>query len=273
MTSDETLVALLDHVWASIDDVGRVLSEAEWKTPTEVPGWSVQDNLVHVTALEWRLLGRSDPTHSLPDGLDLAHVRNDFGRANELFVDSRRAGTGADALAEFEQVTAARLASLRAATPDDFGAPSWTPMGDGTVRDLLPFRIFDAWVHEQDMRRAVDRPGDLDGDVAETAMGRITGTLPFVVGKKVAPPDGTTVVVELHGPLAGRHAVVVEDRARPLDDPPADPTVCVRTDGETFARLACGRLDPQAVLAAGDVTFDGDATLGTRVVESLNFLF
>ena len=99
MTSDETLVALLDHVWASIDDVGGVLSEAEWKTPTEVPGWSVQDNLVHVTALEWRLLGRPDPTHTLPDGLDLAHVRNDFGRANELFVDSRRAGTGADALA------------------------------------------------------------------------------------------------------------------------------------------------------------------------------
>lgn len=271
MTSDQTLVTHLDHVWASIDDLGRGLREPEWKTPTEVPGWTVQDNLVHVTALEWRLLGRPEPTHILPDDLD--HVRNDVGRANELFVDSRRERSGADSLAEFEEVTAARLAALRAATPDDFGAPSWTPMGDGTLRDLLPFRIFDAWVHEQDMRRAVDRPGDLDSDVAHTAMGRITGTLPFVVGKKVAPPDGTTIVVDLDAPLAGRHAVLVEGRARPLDDVPTDPTVRLRTDGETFARLACGRLDPHAVVAAGDVTFDGDAALGARVVESLNFLF
>ncbi|HEV2308888.1 MAG TPA: maleylpyruvate isomerase family mycothiol-dependent enzyme [Acidimicrobiia bacterium] len=270
MTSDQELVALLDHVWGSIDDVGRGLTEAEWKTPTEVPGWTVQDNLSHVTALEWRLLGRPDPSHTISG--DLAHVRNDFGRANELFVDSRRARAGEDVLAEFEEVTAARLASLRDPAAD-FGAPSWTPMGDGTVRDLLPFRIFDAWVHEQDMRRAVDHPGDLDGDVAGTAMGRIVGTLPFVVGKKVAPPDGTTVVVDLRAPLAGRYAVAVEGRARPLDDPPSDPTVTVRTDGETFARLACGRLDPKAVLAAGDVAFDGDAALGSRIVESLNFLF
>jgi len=273
MTSDETLVAHLDHVWASIADVGRTLREPEWKTPTEVPGWTVQDNLVHITALEWRLLDRPDPAHTLPDDLDLAHVQNDFGRSNEVFVDSRRDRRGAEALAEFEEVTAARSAALHAASPDDFGAPSWTPMGDGTVRDLLPFRIFDAWVHEQDMRRAVTRPGDLDSAVARTAMDRIGATLPFVVGKKVAPPDGTTVVVELGEPLAGRHAVVVEGRARLLSDAPADPTVRIRTDGETFARLACGRLDPLVVLAAGDVRFDGDAALGRRVVESLNFLF
>ena len=271
MTSDETLVAQLDHVWASIADLGATLGEADWKTPTEVPGWTVQDNLVHVTALEWRLLGRPDPDHAVPD--DLAHVKNDVGRTNERFVDSRRSRPGAEALAEFEEVTAARSASLHAATPADFGSPSWTPMGDGTVRDLLPFRIFDAWVHEQDMRRAVDRPGDLDGPVAATAMERIVGTLPFVVGKKVAPPDGTTVVVDLRDPLGGRHAVVVEGRARALDAVPSDPTTRIRTDGETFARLACGRLDPAGALAAGAVTVEGDPALGTRVVESLNFLF
>ena len=42
---------------------------------------------------------------------------------------------------------------------------------------------------------------------------------------------------------------------------------------ETFARLGCGRIDPVATVAAGDVTFDGDAALGQRVVDAMNYLF
>ena len=270
MTTDQQLVEHLDAVWSSIADLGRGLTETDWKTPTEVPGWTVQDNLVHVTAIEWRLLGRPDPDHEAPD---LPHLKNEFGRVNERFVDSRRGHRGVECLAEFEDVTEARRAWLRAAGPDDFGAASWTPAGDGTVRDLLPFRIFDAWVHEQDMRRAVGRPGDLDSPVARLAMGRIVATLPFVVGKKVAPPDGTTVVVDLHDPLGGCHAVAVEGRARRLDEVPAQPSVRIATDGETFARLACGRLEPADVLAGDTLTVDGDTRLGTRLVEQLNFLF
>ena len=270
MSSDRTLVDQLEQVWASIADLGRTLDEAEWKTPTEVPGWTVQDNLVHVTGLEWMLLGRPAPQHVIPD--DLPHVKNDFGRSNEVFVDSRRRNAGAEALAEFEAVTADRLAQLRGFGPDDFGAPSFTPVGPGTVRDLLPFRVFDSWVHEQDMRRAVGRPGDLEGPVADLAMSRVVRALPFIVGKKVAPPDGTTVAFELVAPLAGRHAVVVEGRARLLEEAPARPTAVIRTDGETLARLACGRLQPGAALAAGTVSVVGDAALGRRVVEQLNFV-
>ena len=271
MATDQELVDQLGRVWGSLSDVGRALSEAEWKTPTEVPGWSAQDNVAHVTALEWRLLGRPDPDHVLPD--DLPHVHNDFGRTNELFVDSRRSWPGADVLAEFEEVTGERRTELGGLDPDGFGAETWTPVGPGTVRDLLPFRIFDAWVHEQDIRRAVGRPGDLDGPVADAAMERILAALPFVVGKKAAAPDGATVVVELSPPIPRRVAVRVEGRARRLDPVPDTASVRIRTDGETFARLACGRLDPAAVIARDGVSLEGDATLGRRVVEELNFLF
>jgi uncharacterized protein (TIGR03083 family) len=271
MATDQELVEQLEHVWRSVHHLGVELTDAEWKTPTEVPGWTVQDNLVHLSALESRLLGRPEPDYQIPDGL--AHVKNEFGHSNEIFVDSRRAWSGAEALAEFDEVTGERLALLHGYGPDDFGADSWTPVGPGTVRDLLPFRIFDAWVHEQDMRRAVSRPGDLDGPVADAARARILATMPFVIGKQVAPPEGSTVVFELSAPLAGRAAVRMEGRARRLDEMPATPTVTIRTDGETFTRLACGRCDPASVLASGAVSFDGDATLGRRVVESLNFLF
>jgi len=271
MATDQELVEHLDQVWASIGDLGGTLTEAEWKTPTDLPGWTVQDNLVHIVALEWLALGRPAPDHDLPD--DLPHVKNDFGLANEVFVDSRRDWTGDEALAEFRSVTADRLAQLRTFGPDEFGAASFTPVGPGTVRDLLPFRVFDSWVHEQDMRRAVHRPGDLEGPVADAAFERVVASMPFVVGKKAQAPQGSTVVFDLTAPLTRRFAIRTDRRAQLLDEMPDDATVRVTTDGETFLRLACGRLDPAEVLTGDAVQLEGDETLGRRVVDALNFLF
>jgi uncharacterized protein (TIGR03083 family) len=272
VTADAALVEQLDQVWSSMSELGGWLTEEEWKRPTEVPGWSVQDNLAHIAGIEASLLGRSAPDHVVPD--DLPYVKNDMGRRNEVFVDSRRARSGAEVLAEFREVTGQRLEELGTYDEAAFGAESWTPVGPGTVRDLLPFRVFDSWVHEQDMRRAVARPGDLDTAVAAVVLDRIAASMPFVVGKKAAAPEGSTVVFELDGPMPRSIPIGVEGgRARLLDDPPPSPTTRITTDTETFARLACGRLDPAAELAAERVRVDGDAELGRRVVENVNFLF
>ncbi|GMU78586.1 MAG: hypothetical protein AMXMBFR46_13810 [Acidimicrobiia bacterium] len=272
---DRALVEQLDEVWTRIAHLGGTLSEDDWKRATEVPGWTVQDNLTHLSDIESMTMGIPPPDHAVPAGL--THVKNDLGARNEVFVDARRSWAGADALAEFVEVTGARLTQLRGFTTADFDAESWTPMGPGTVRDLLPFRAFDSWVHEQDMRRAVGRPGGLEGPAAEAAMDRIVATAGFVIGKKVAPPDGTVVVIECTPPLARTVAIVVDaGRARPHDGAAGgtvEPTVRLALDGETYARLACGRLDPEAALAAGSVAIDGDTALGRRVLDALDFLF
>jgi uncharacterized protein (TIGR03083 family) len=269
---DQELVEHLATVWASMTDLGGQLSETEWKQGTEVPGWSVQDNLAHIAGLEWMLLGREQPDHAIPEAL--AHVKNDIGRRNEVWVDSRRSHSGADVLAEFVEVTGTRLAQLRAFGAEDFGAESWTPVGPGTVRELLPFRVFDSWVHEQDMRRAVDRPGSLESAVAAVALERIVLAMPFVVGKRAGAPDGSVIVFDLSGSLAQSFAIGVEGgRAKRLDALPSAPDVRILTDTETFARLGCGRIDPGATLADARVRLEGDVTLGRRVVEQINFLF
>lgn len=272
MTTDSELVDQLDAVWTSMAELGDSLTEEEWKRATDVPGWTVQDNLVHISGMEIGLLGRELPEHEVPD--DLPHVKNDMGRRNEEVVDSRRALSGAEALAEFREVTGERVEQLRGYGPDDFAAESWTPAGEGTVRDLLPFRIFDSWVHEQDMRRAVDRPGHFDSTAAVAAFERVVTPMGFVVGKKAGAPDGSTVVFDLVGPLGRTFAIGVDGkRANPLDDVPADPTVRISTDTQTFVRLGCGRIDPDAAVADGTVRIEGDDLLGGRVVESMNFLF
>jgi uncharacterized protein (TIGR03083 family) len=272
MASDRDLVDMLDAVWASTAALCEGLDEAEWKRPTECPGWTVQDNLVHLTALERFILGDPLPSEDVPE--DLPHVKNDIGKANERWIESRRAWTGADALAEFRAATAARLEQLRALDDAGFAADSWTPMGPGTVADLLRFRIFDSWVHEQDIRRALERPGDLDSPAARQALDMMVGVLPYIVGKKAGAPDGSTIVLVLTGPLPTSAAVeVVDGRARPLVPAPGDATVRLTLASDAFARLACGRFDPAEALVTGAVAIDGDIELGGEIVRQLNYMF
>src|SRR6478672_39702 len=224
MTSPDNtaLVDMLEHVWGSIAELGASLDEIEWKAPSECPGWSVQDNLVHITALERFILGDPLPMADVPD--DLPHVKNDIGRSNERWIESRRSWAGADALAEFVSTTDARIAALRELDDAGFAADSWTPMGPGTVAKLLGFRLFDSWVHEQDMRGGLERPGDLDSPAARFSTQMMLDVLPYVVGKKVGAPDGSTVVLTLSGPIVLRAAVAVSDgRARPIEPVPDVP--------------------------------------------------
>ena len=92
MTSAENvaLVDMLEHVWSSMAELGASLDETAWKAPSECPGWSVQDNLVHITALERFVLGDPLPMEDVPE--DLPHVKNDIGRSNERWIESRSRG-------------------------------------------------------------------------------------------------------------------------------------------------------------------------------------
>jgi uncharacterized protein (TIGR03083 family) len=267
MPSDEELVDQLEEVWTSIGELGDSLSAEEWALPTECPGWSLQDNVAHIIGIESMILGRPTPERELGD---LPHLKNDIGRGNELWVDAYRELSGPQVLEEFRAVTGERLGQLRSLDDAGFSAETWTPAGPGQVRDQIPFRTFDSWVHEQDMRRAVGRPGHLDGPAAQAAFDRIAGLMGYVVGKKVKPPDGTTVMFTLDGPLARPLALGVEGgRAFELETPPPDPTVTLTMSDETLHRLGCGRIDP----IAADVVIAGDDALGRRIVGEMNVLF
>src|SRR5439155_16078699 len=188
--------------------------------------------------------------------------------SNEVQVDFRRSRSPAEVLEEFREVSGERIKQLRSMSDADLEGESWTPIGQGTVRDLVAIRVMDCWVHEQDIRRAIGKPGGLTGPVAEHAFGRHAQAMAFVVGKKVAPPDGTTVVFDVAD--FGEIPVIVEGRARRLDAVPDDPTVKLTMDLETFNCLSCGRGDPAAL--AERVKVEGDADLGARVLENMNFM-
>ena len=160
----QQMVDLMEAVWKSIDGLCGGLNQDQWSMPTECPGWSVQDQVSHLVGSECRLLGRPAPAH---EPADTSHVRNEVGQGNEVLVDYRRQFNGAEVLTEFRDITAERLGVLRAMSEADFAAETPNPLGSGPYTDLLAIRIYDAWVHEQDMRRTLGIPGHLGGPVAQ----------------------------------------------------------------------------------------------------------
>ena len=111
-------------------------------------------------------------------------------------------------------------------SPEAFFQMTETPIGLGTVNDYLRIRIFDAWTHLQDIRRAVGVPGDLEGPVAEHSIDRVAMAMPYVVARKAEIPSGSVVVFEITGSEGRKVGVAVNgNRGVLLDTIPEAPTV------------------------------------------------
>jgi uncharacterized protein (TIGR03083 family) len=264
---DKVLPAL-DEQFDAIIGLAEGLAPADWERPTACPGWSVKDNVAHVIGTEAMLAGRSAPEVELGE---VSHVRNDVGRFNEIWVESYRPAPVSAVLDDLRGIIAERRAALAAMSRADFDADAMTPAGPATYGRFMRIRVMDMWMHEQDIRDALGRPGHLAGRAAEQSLAEASGALGFVVGKRVAPPPGTTVRIELTGDLAGRIDIEVTDRARLVEGIAGTPTVEITLPGDRFMRIAGGRLsdsdDPQR-----DVAYTGDATLGGDFVTNLPFM-
>lgn len=268
--SDLELVDHMEQVWHSIATLCSGFTEAQWKTPTDCPGWSVQDQIAHLVGAEVGILGRPTPDHA---PAETGHVKNEVGLRNEVVVDWRRSSPGVQVLEEFKQVTGERLALLTAMNEADFQVETQTPIGPGTVAEFLRIRIFDAWVHEQDIRRAVGLPGHLGGPIAVLSVGRVARGMPMVVGRKAAAPDGTTVVFDITGDSGRVLPITVEGtRARELEEVPTNPTVRLTMDAETFNCLGCGRWAPGDALESGKVTIQGSQEMGETILNQMNIM-
>jgi uncharacterized protein (TIGR03083 family) len=258
----------LEAIWRSISALGDELDERQWKLATDLAGWTVQDNLAHVIGTERRLQGL--PAAEMPAELG-EHVKNPIGQFNEAEVDARRSRSGAEVLAEWNALVDLRLTTLRTADDAYFAKEMATPTGPGTMADFLHIRVLDCWLHEQDMRRAVDKPGHLAGAAAEHTIDRLLRTVPIVVGKRAATPEGGAVIIDIAGDV-NRHVVceVTGGRAAIVAAATSDPLATITLDAEAFVVLATGRCT--AATIADRIELAGDRSLGQRVVDNLNMM-
>ena len=254
----------LEECYRSITDFCSGLSEADWATPTQLPGWTVKDNLSHMASWEGEMSGRPLTEHR---AADLSNTHNKIGEENEHEVDLRRPWPGQRVLEEWKDVVAERVAILRSADEEYFAAMSDGPTGPAPLSDYLGIRVLDLWTHEQDMRRALGRRGHDSGPAAEHTVDRLVRTVPIVVGKRAATPEGASVVIRVTGAVRRDIVVTVTDGRAQLGGEITPDALCdISMDSDTFLQLATGR--GEATELARTCSIIGDAAHAQKILSN-----
>jgi uncharacterized protein (TIGR03083 family) len=249
-----------DNLRAAFSTFGSTLAALrpdQWETSSLCPDWTVRDVAIHVAAIETALSGWA-PGDEAP-----------FPRIPAAMTDLSELST--TALADrFVELGNERIAEIESMTDDAFSGPSFTPVGQATYHRFMSIRVFDVWVHERDIRIPLGMSGHDGGSVAEMALDEVHRSIGFIVGKKIAMPDRTSIAIELTGPVTRTLFAAVDGRAARVEHLDT-PTVRLITDSLTFMLLACGRIDPQAPIDDGRMTWAGDAELAERAARNLAF--
>jgi uncharacterized protein (TIGR03083 family) len=251
-------------------DLVTPLSQAEWDAPTALPGWSVGDIVAHIGWLEGMLIGEYDAPHE-PDWSALPHAQSDFGRITEVPVDLRRSWAREAVLIELADRVARRTVELEEG-PHEAAAEVMGPFGPAPLARVLRMRTLDTWVHEQDIRDALGRPGHLDTPGAQATAAQLLPGLGKVWAKLAGAQPGQVLDVRITGPgIEGGSIVAVGDDARArvvgddLLDQAGTATVTLTMSWPAYLALSCGRGDPQPWRA--DVRISGDELLAARVLD------
>jgi uncharacterized protein (TIGR03083 family) len=252
-----------------LQDIVKLASDAgevDWDQPTGCPGWTVGDQFAHVTDLESILLGRPRPEHTVEG--ERPHVTGPVGDFTEAGVDLRRGRPQSDVVTELRDVVAGRLALLDSINDGDLDTEVQGFFGMSKLRSHLPVRIFDLWSHDQDVRRALNRPGDLDGPAARVSRELMVRGAAQKIQNTLAPAAGTSVLLEITGTSGATRVLTFDgERGRGGDQVPAEPTVTWRLDLPTLTVLACGRADDPD--ARNRVNISGDVELGRRMLADI----
>ena len=264
----EDVTSALLASWDDIDQLMTPLSEEQWRTPSQLQGWTVHCLVAHIIGTESLLLGEPTPDVDVSAS---EHVRNDIGALNEAWVRHLSGQSGAELLQTFRTVTGRRRAALAALTDEQWNAVGVTPAGADSYGRFMRIRVFDCWMHEHDIRDALALPATADelaGPAARIALDEIVASMGFVVGKRGRAPEGSRVEIELTGPVARTIRVAVDGRAAVVDDfGAAAPTTTIKMDGLQFTRR-CGGRTP----GPGDIEYGGDQEVGRRIVENLAYV-
>lgn len=256
------VIEWLGQTFESLKSLCAPFTEEQWKTPTQLPGWTVQDNISHILGTERIHLGLPETEHKASD---LSNAHNPIGEMNEHHVDLRRSRSGAEVFAEFVEVANGRMKQLRSADADYFAQPIDTPVGPSTVTGFLDIRLLDVWSHEQDIRRTLGLPGNQGGRAAEHTIDRLCRTIPMVVAKRASAPEGDTVVIEITGAVQRTVATTITNgKGIVSSSAPANARVTITMDSDVFMQLANGRATYSEL--ADHVVMKGDTELGTAVV-------
>lgn len=264
------LAHLVDVWWQAVQDFTQLLEslpEEAWSRPTDLPGWDVHAVAAHIAHLEAVAAGHP---HDDVEVTEATHVRNALGSFTEQGVVARRDHGTDQIINELRESATARHTALLADPPTDAEAPAPGPYGalGWNTRLFLRNRPLDVYLHEQDVRRAVDEPGNHDSPAAVHTVDYLSESLGMVWGKRVQAPESAVLRLEVSGHEPRAWRADADHRGHPVTPVPDDALVTLTCDREVFLLLAAGRRDDDEVRARVQVT--GDEEWAAKVLGALS---
>jgi uncharacterized protein (TIGR03083 family) len=218
----------------------RALDPADWARPTVCPGWDVHDVVGHVLNDHMRRLSSGRDGYGGAVFADDETLPAYLARVNDEFVRATRQ-LSPQLLIELLEYLGPRLDAVWAAhdleapaglnvswAATDVGSPAWLDIG----REYTEY-----WVHQQQIRDAVSRPGATEPDLMTPVPQVFARALPHTL-RAHDRPEGTAVLLEVSGPAGGRWSAVWQDGRWRMAPPATAPAARVTMDQDTFWRLA-----------------------------------
>lgn len=270
------MIEAFEQTASAVVDLGMSCREADFDRETQCPGWTVKDQVSHLVGAEKRLTGAPTPRAEVTDR---PHIRNTNGLINEQDIEARRHLPGHEVVAELAAYLPQRMEQLRGEQSLDV-VVGGAHRSDTTLREHLANRIIEMWCHEQDVRAALDRPGDLDTPAAAVFTAAVLDALPRIVADAGVSP-GQAVILDVTGPLLARDGVrvCVDDEGRPCaealfsgqdrhdGEEPEDVTT-IHLTTEALTRRAAGRRTTDEI----SYTVTGDEDTARAVLDALAIL-
>lgn len=236
------------------------LAEPEWETIV-VPGWRVREVAAHLItgdagALNGRMLRLGFKQRPMAD----IEAWNDtqVGRWADRPIPS---------LLQALERWGRRIARVLALAPGPVARRRIpTPLGKGSLLWLAGLRVYDEWVHGEDVRRAFGRPSD-DGPEAVLPVARqLLATMPFRTLPRISPAATGLVTVRLTDPEIPAVGVDLDERR--YGTTIGGGTV-VTARSAPLIMVAAGRDAWRDAEAAGAIHIEGDLEPAETLLDAL----
>jgi uncharacterized protein (TIGR03083 family) len=267
---------LFREIRRALSQVLQDLTAEQWERPTVCPGWSVRDVALHLLGIDVANLSRRrdgfayhpDAFPGDPAAFDLVAFVNYI---NEEWVQATRRLS--------PRVVCTLLAFVGEEMDDYFThldgdavgeAVSWAGPDPAPVWLDVAREYTDRWVHQQQIRDAVERPGMMEPRYLAPVLATFVHALPRTL-RHEEPSPGTFVRLIISGDGGGSWVAVRMSDAWVLGrDFAGEAAATVTVDGDTAWRMCTGGLSPEVVRAKARI--DGDRALGDQMLRMVSII-
>lgn len=259
-------VAILRREVADFKQRLSELPPGAWGQPSACAGWTVAEVMGHLAGQDFALRVRRGIAgdYSPPPGSPPVSQHDEDAFAQAIFerAFATREREGKELAATLLRRLEETVAVFESVPAEGWDALCYWPPGPEPARVMLDMRISELCMHAWDIFSGLDPEYRL----SPAAVAVLLDTIPRAVRRAFRAEPGLTGPLrfrfELTEPVAAYDLLFSREGAaleRAATEQPA--AVTFRCNGETYVMVMYGRLEPAAALAAGQLTYRGDAAL------------